>query len=595
MNIVKRIFYFSVLFFCMPLIVGATSTEVVGFEAIINVSKDRKINVDEKIDLYIIDKTNSFERIINKKGFMYRKDGSKIYNDPRISDIKSKELANISSSNKQEKIKLKLNGKQDTVETVNLSYNYNLGKDQVKDYDEIYYSILNNENVASNVVFEITLPEDAKVNNVAFSINNKYNLSNDDVTYEIENNVITGYLNIMLNENEEFFVHVELPNNYFKNVVDNFNYLKYLYLLFPLITLGIIFKFWWKYAKENKFKEETTISVPYEFDPVEIGYLYKGTIDENDLVTDLLFLANNGYLKIEENEDGYKLGKENSFKFIKTKEYEKNNAIQKLLFEGIFKEKEIAELKDIEYGYSSKIIDVKKMIDNKDNRLKIFNLEINDVKKVSLIALVISLFVLNIEPIKQLTNSYLFVPVFTFLMGFGFSILFILNTKGTLKKLFGILLFGSVVVISIYALLGQTQLIIIYILQLLLIYLSFMFYKKIPVRTIYGNKKLAEINAFRIGLLSMTITELEEKIEENKNYFYDMLPYAIVLGITNEWMLKGKNLITDKPYWHITKEQFDLNKEIRFFKNVIYTTSKVMIKAIYAKKESSQIEYKKFK
>jgi len=265
------------------------------------------------------------------------------------------------------------------------------------------------------------------------------------------------------------------------------------------------------------------------------------------------------------------------------------------LFEGIFKEKEIAELKDIEYGYSSKIIDVKKMIDNKDNRLKIFNLEINDVKKVSLIALVISLFVLNIEPIKQLTNSYLFVPVFTFLMGFGFSILFILNTKGTLKKLFGILLFGSVVVISIYALLGQTQLIIIYILQLLLIYLSFMFYKKIPVRTIYGNKKLAEINAFRIGLLSMTITELEEKIEENKNYFYDMLPYAIVLGITNEWMLKGKNLITDKPYWHITKEQFDLNKEIRFFKNVIYTTSKVMIKAIYAKKESSQIEYKKFK
>lgn len=595
MNIIKKIFYFSILFFCVPLISSAASTEVVGFEAIVKVSKDRKISVDEKIDLYIIDKTNSFERIINKKNFMYREDKSKLYNDLKITNIKSNELLDIITTNKQEKIKLKLVGKKDTIETVNLKYNYSLGKDTSKKYDEIYYTILNNDNISSNVAFEISLPNDVKINNVAFSINNKYDLSKDDVTYTIEDNVLTGYLNVMLNENDEFSIHIELPNNYFKNVVDNFNYFKYLYLLFPLITLGIIIKFWWTHARKNKFEEKITVDIPCNFDPVEVGYLYKGFIDENDLVTNLIFLANNGYLKIEENEDGYKLGRENSFKFIKTKDYEKNNAIQKLLFEGIFKEKEIAELKDIEYGYSSKIIDTKKMIDNKDNRLKLFNLEINNVKKISLIFLAISLLILNIEPIKQLTNSYLFVPVATFLMGFGLSILFILNTKGTLKKLFGILLFGFVFVTSIYTLLGQTQLIIIYILEILLLFISILLYKKIPTRTIYGNKKLAEINAFKIGLLSMNINELEEKMNENSNYFYDMLPYAIVLGITNEWMLKGKNLIKDKPYWHITKEQFDLNKEIRFFKNVIYTTSKVMIKAIYAKKESSQIEYKKFK
>ena len=135
----------------------------------------------------------------------------------------------------------------------------------------------------------------------------------------------------------------------------------------------------------------------------------------------------------------------------------------------------------------------------------------------------------------------------------------------------------------------------IYIIEVILVLLGILLYRKIPVRTLYGNKKLAEINAFRIGLLSMNINELEEHINDNSNYFYDMMPYVIVLGITDEWLLKGKTLVKEKPYWHITKEEFMLNKEIRFFKNVIYTTSKVMIKAIYAKKESSQLEFKKFK
>ena len=93
----------------------------------------------------------------------------------------------------------------------------------------------------------------------------------------------------------------------------------------------------------------------------------------------------------------------------------------------------------------------------------------------------------------------------------------------------------------------------------------------------------------------MSPKEIEEKQKENSNYFYDMIPYTFALGITDEWVIKGKSIVKNAPYWHITKEQFDLNKEIRFFKNVIFTTSKVMIKAIYAKNESTQIEYKIYK
>lgn len=589
----KKLLYGCILFLLFPFISYAATTEIVGVEAIINVEKNRTAKVEEKMDLYIIDKTNEFDRTIDKKYFIYRKDNSKIYIDSKINNIVSNDLISVDSSNKQEVAKIKLDGNKDTIETINLNYNYNLGKDKASNYDEFYYSFVNNDSVSSNISFEITLPKDSKINKVEFSIDNNYNLSKDDVTYSIEDNIITGYLNVMLNENQKFTVRVELPDNYFINVKDNFNYLSYLYLLFPIVTLVVIIMYWIKYAKDNKFKQVITSKVPSNFDPVEIAYLYKGYMEETDLVTDLIFLANNNYLNIEENEDGYKLGTQNTFKFIKNKDYDKNNAIQKLLFEGIFKEKDIAELKDIEYGYSSKIIDAKKMIDNKDNKLKMFNIDINKVKKTSLILLLISVLILNIEPIKQLTDSYLLIPIATALMALGIAIMFIFNTKGMLKKVLGFVLCFGVMAISIYGLLGQTQLIIIYLLELILIFVSILFYKKIPNRTIFGNKKLAEMNAFKIGLLSMNTKELESKIKENENYFYDMLPYAIVLGITNEWVSKGKNIIKNPPKWHITKEKFDLNNEIRFFKNVIFTTSKVMIKAIYAKKESSQIQYKK--
>lgn len=590
---IKKLLYIFTLFLLFPFVGNAATIEVVGVESIINVEKNRTATVEENIDLYIIDKTSDFSKIFDKKYFAYRKDDSKVYIDSKIDNITSNSLIDVISSNKQETMKFKLDGEKDTIETINLKYNYNLEKDKTKNYDEFYYTIVNTDNISSNISFEITLPKDSKINKVEFSIDNKYNLSKDDVTYNIENNVITGYLNVMLNENQKFMVRVELPDNYFIDVQDNFNYLSYLYLLFPLITLVIISRYWFKYAKDNKFKQVITNKIPNNFDPVEIAYLYKGFVEETDLITDLIFLANNDYLSIEENEDGYKLGTQNTFKFIKNKDYDKNNAVQKLLFEGIFKEKDIAELKDIEYGYSSKIIDAKKMIDNKDNKLKMFNIDINRVKKISLLLLFISVLVLNIEPIKQLMDSYLLIPVSTLLMSLGIAIMFIFNTKGILQKILGFILCFGVVFINIYGLLGQTQLIIIYLLELILIFISIFLYKKIPNRTIFGSKKLAEMNAFKIGLLSMNVKEIKEKQKENENYFYDMLPYAIVLGITNEWVAKGKNIIKNPPKWHITNEKFDLNNEIRFFKNVIFTTSKVMIKAIYAKKESSQIEYKK--
>lgn len=591
---IKKILYFCMLFFFVPLIINAQDIELVGYEATINVSKNRTASIEEKMNLYIINRTDIFKKTFDKGINIYRSDNSKLYNDIIIDNITSNSLKSIDSNSKSKIVNLNVTAKKDTIQEINLKYNYNLGKDKAKEYDEFYYNIISNlDSIASDISFEIIFPKGTDIKNVEFAIDGKYNLSKDDVTCVIEDNIVTGYLNIMLEENQTFSVRVELPQGYFVNTSDNFNYLSYLYLIFPLATLIVILIYWFKFAKGNKVKRKYDYKPTNNFDPVEIGYLYKGLTEESDLITDLLYLANNGYLKIEENEDGYKLGKENSFKFIKLKEYEKNNAVQKLLFEGIFKNKDIVELKDIEYNYNSKIIDVKRMIDNKNNRLKLFNVDINKAKLVSMIMGAISIIILNIEPTKQLTGNILFVPLLSFIMCFGLSVLFILNTKGIFKIILGTLFTGGTIFISVSTIFNQTQLLMIYLLELLMIIISVILYVKLPLRTKYGNNYLGQVEGFKLALLNMNQKQLQELLNENPNYFYDMAPYASVLGILNDWMSKGKGIIKTRPEWHITKEEFDINKECRFFKNVIYTTSKVMIKAIYAKKESSQIEYKR--
>ena len=591
---IKKILCFCTLFLLLPLNINAADTEVVGLESIVNVSKNRIAKIEENINIYIINETNEFERNLDKDLYIYRKDNSKILYDIKIDKIVSKDLNKIESTSKKEKVIFNINEKKDKIQNISLNYNYNLGKDKSNKYDEFYYNIVSNfDSIASNISFEITLPEDTKINKIDFAINGEYKVSKDDVTYVVENNVITGYLNIMLEENDVFSIRVELPDGYFVGGTDNFNYLSYLYLIFPIITIILTIFYWVKYAKGNRSIKKYVYYPPNDFDSVEIGYLYKGLTEETDLVSILIFLANQGYLKIEENEDGYKLGTENSFKFIKIKDYEKNNAVQKLLFDGLFKNNDVVELKEIEYNYNSKIIDIKKMIDNKNNRLKLFNMSINKAKLHSMIMIIISIIVLNVMPIYELTGTYLLVPIAAFIMMFGLAILFIFNLKGILKLLLGILFVAGVAFISINTLSGQLHPLIIYSVSLVFTLLSSILYSKLPIRTKYGNQKLGETEGFKLALLNMNKNQLQEIMKEQPNYFYDMVPYASVFGILNEWMSKGKGLITNRPEWHITNEQFDLNKECRFFKNVIYTTSKVMIKAIYAKKESSQIEFKR--
>jgi len=595
-NNIKKILFFGLLFLVIPAITKADGIEIVNYETTININQKRIASISEKYSIYFAKNKKEIVRGLDKKLDLIRPDKSSIVVNSKISNLTSKNKLELIEESNVSNVKIKVEGQKDSIKEVNFKYDYNLGKDESRKYDEFYYNIVSNfDNLISNVAFELVLPKGASVKKIDFAIDGKYNLTKDDISYEIKDGVITGYLNTMLSKNQEFSVIIQFPNGFFKNTTDNFNYLLYLYLPVQFILFIIIFIFWYKYGKGNKIKEEFSYYPPYNFDPAEIGYLYKGKAEELDITSVIISLANQGYLRIEEYDDGYKLNKENSFKFIKIKDYDKKNAAQKILFEGIFKNRDEALLKDIEYTIMDKLLDAKKVLDNKDNRKKMFHLKINSVKLISVFLISFAVLLLNIQPIKIYTGTYLYVPLITIIMTFGLFTMIVFNNKFLVRLLFGFnFVFGSLY-LGVYSLLGQNQLLIIYLINALIVLIMVIIYKKIPIRTKFGNEKLGQVYGFKIMLEGVSPYKLKELLEENPNYYYEMIPYASVFGILDEWMNKGKDIIKSSPNWHISPYDFKIKTEAKFMKNLLYTTTQVLVKGIYAKVSNIEFEEHKTK
>lgn len=592
----RKLKYLLFLFLLFPFVVNAESVEYTLFDSNIKINENKTINVDENYKIYFIEDTNSINRKLNRNLTIIRPNESKTLTNIKVSNITSQTDYSIKNKDRYTNVNLVVDAYQDETLDYNLNYSYNLGKDKLKGKDEFYFPIVSNVDApVSNLVFKLTFPTNIENVNVKFAVDDKYDLTEDDITYTIEGNVISGTLNKLLSNNQSLSIYVELPDNYFKGATDNFNYLTYLLLIFPLVGIVVLVIFYTKYGRGTQLKIKRMDAVPNNFDSAEIGYLYKGKLEQMDLTSLILYLANQGYLKIVEHDDGYKLGKENSFHFVKLKDYDRNNAAQELIFDELFRDRDRTELSDIEYHFADTFKDATSMLDNEDNHKKLFFGNLKLVKLISLLLIVLSVFAVNFNSIHLFTNSYVFIlPVVLFIL-LGLYIVFISNATGILKIVIG----GAIIAASLYVgfmpILIESNLLIIYIIGTVLITIMCTLYMKLSERTSFGAKVLSETYGLKYYLETISKQELEQKINENSNYYYDMIPYAYVLDSIDIWMQKGKNIITEPPSWYIPSTEFNMINFDKFIKNVIYTTTLVMMKQVYSESELITYENDKAK
>lgn len=93
---------------------------------------------------------------------------------------------------------------------------------------------------------------------------------------------------------------------------------------------------------------------------------------------------------------------------------------------------------------------------------------------------------------------------------------------------------------------------IIVLLGILIAFLDiYLITPKYDIRTDEQLKAYSEICGFKQFLLAARADELELMVEENPNYYFDILPYCYVLKITEKLKPKFDKIVMDGPSWYL--------------------------------------------
>lgn len=69
-------------------------------------------------------------------------------------------------------------------------------------------------------------------------------------------------------------------------------------------------------------------------------------------------------------------------------------------------------------------------------------------------------------------------------------------------------------------------------------------------RSAYGNEILGKIKGFKRFLETAEKERLETMVLQDPTYFYDMLPYVYVFGISDTWFEKFETIPMQAPDWY---------------------------------------------
>lgn len=536
------------------------------------VNKNNTLNVTEKIGAYFNVEKHGIFRKIPIRNNVTRLDGTKSKNRVKIKDIKVNDNYSLSTEDGYKVIKIGDSNKTLTGQkNYKISYLYNLGRDSGKKYDELYFNLIGSEwdTSISNITFTIKMPKEFDPSKLGFSSGTVGSTDSSKVTYVVNKNTITGRYNGTLDSGEALTVRLELPEGYFVGASLNISLTSILSIVLPLLFVLITYLLWNKFGKGKQVIETVEFYPPQGFNSAEVGFLYKGKVEDEDVISLLIYLANKGYIKIVEIEERYLFSTSKKFKIIKQKEYDGNNPSEAVFLKGLFPSKtssdgaieEVTE-DDLYDNFYITLNIIKEKINTNENKEKIFEKSSLGKRACIIAMMIITYLLITINPIIELGDEtymimLLFLMIFT-VLGFSASVTLYKNKIKIFGIIVGLIFCGIPWAFTVLpSLLTDSIYLITYIIGLICIFVMFVLYKAMPKRTQYGNEMLGKIRGFKKFLETVEKQKLDAMVMENPTYFYDILPFTYVLGVSDKWIKKFETISLQAPSWYDGYSSFD--------------------------------------
>jgi uncharacterized membrane protein YgcG len=458
-------------------------------------------------------------------------------------------------------------------EKYTIGYVYTLVDDYLGDRDELYWNLIGNDwdCTIENVTFKINMPKAFKADRLYFTHGQKGSTKHDGVDWYIDGNTIKGSLMVPLKPNDSLTIAMPLPEGYFSQAEriksDAMPYGWLISIACAAAGTGL----WMSMGRKKQIFPTVEFYPPQGLTSADAGYLIDGRVDYFDITSLIIYWADKGYLSIAEKEVKKIFGTKKVFTLTKLKDIPDDSLdYEKEMFEGMFYMGDGIRVRtdQLENRFYQVGERVKKQIKSSfedSEETRIFKRTNTLCRILLLLAGVISTLpfsyivmdelgtVSEAELIfKSILLSALIMAAFYFLMHI------LTNGKGMkkgegFKLLFFALIFGGAVCGAFIYSLSLSGNVAKGLISLgaagMLGFLS----NSCRQRTQAGDWYLEKLTGFKEFIKAAEIDRIKLLVEENPGYFYNILPFAMVFGLTDKWAKNFDSIMKEPPGWYDTQ------------------------------------------
>ncbi|MGX8774596.1 MAG: DUF2207 domain-containing protein [Bacillota bacterium] len=349
-------------------------------------------------------------------------------------------------------------------------------------------------------------------------------------------------------------VLTKLPEGYWVGLEDAQG-AKAMGMAIPAIMALLFGGLWARFGRRQHIVETVEFHPPKGVTPAEIGLIIDGVLDKKDMVSMFVYFAHKGYMKIEETA-------KKKFTFTKTREIDTHEKMfAKLLFNGLFQYSDIVSTPTLNEGFA---YSYKAACDTLEDEFgDVTPMSTRTLQKVSgimiyLIAVIIPCaaagYMLRLE--GYIFGVIMLSIITAWLTGrIRKSYMNRMSGKKTGSKAFRIIMwvFDIAVLIMTSAGIGSA------FESAVAGGLYFLCFGACQFFNVYCGRlsdNAAELMGQVLGLREFIRTaevdRIEALVEEDPEYFFSILPYAYVMGLTDKWIRKFENINVVAPEWYRT-------------------------------------------
>lgn len=444
-------------------------------------------------------------------------------------------------------------------QTYHYGYLYDLGDDGHSEFDEFNYNLVEPlwGGPIEHFSFEIHMPKAFDASKVGFTTGaaGTQGYNEDALKFKVNGNTISGEVIKEIAPYETVTIGLELPNGYYVGA-RTMNSMQLPVFIASGILLILALLLMLTNDKRKQEVQTVEFNPPEGMNPADVGYIVDGIVEDKDAVSLLIYWADQGLIEI------HQLDK-NKLSFTKIAPLpDTANDYERILFDKMFTGRDEVSIKDMQYQFADTISAVKSRVKDKyetdENRIFTKKSLVRQKAVSALAAVPIALLVGFAIWFDQfdLFPAILF-GAFAWMFGWVLTAALCSNVnKWKSEKL--ATRTGSMV---LWIILFAVYLFIVWLLakdgfgwMVLIPFAATVVMMAVSPgmrrRTDKGAQWSGRILGLKHFIETVEADKLKMMVEKDPQYFYHILPYAYVLGVTDKWAKQFERIAVEPPNWY---------------------------------------------